>query len=95
MSNRYIGTEGRNVQAQKQMLLAEYYRTSRKSRQSRDFQPYISRDTSTVKISRYEEKSVIVSLYDCNFEFPAKQDIFFENQRIVSPSKYNTRTDAI
>ena len=31
-----------------------------------------------IYISRYEEKSEMVSLYDCNFEFPAKQDIFLK-----------------
>ena len=54
------------------------FETSCKSRQSCDFQPYISQDTSTVEISRYEEKSEMVSLYDGNFEFPAKQDIFLK-----------------
>ena len=31
-----------------------------------------------IQISRYEEKSEMVSLYRCNFEFPAKQDIFLK-----------------
>ena len=38
-----------------------------------------------IKITRYEGKSEIVSLYSGYFGFSRQTGIFFENQRIVSP----------
>ena len=47
-----------------------------------------------IYISRYEDKSDTVSRYGGNFEFPAKQDFFFENESILSSRKYETWTFA-
>ena len=37
-----------------------------------------------IQISRYEDKSEMVSLYGGNFEFPAKQDIFWKSKKCVT-----------
>ena len=37
-----------------------------------------------IQISRYEDKSEMVSLYGGNFEFPGKQDIFWKSKNCVT-----------